>query len=395
MLYDLNIAWSPSASPAELERTLRFSKTLGYDVVALNHTIVPPVPSQITNPLPRFPPPASASASTKTENNANTNENENENRNKAGAGTLPTVLHRATLVLSDNSAYHRLAPLATLYDVVAVRPTTEQNFTAACLGTGVSSGGVEAASPLLISLDLAQRLPFHFRPRPCMAAVKRGARFEVCYARCLPGGSDNNSHPNPPPDQRARAAFLGNVAELVRATRGRGIVLTSGARDALGLRAPADVVNLLAVWGLGPERGAEGLAGLPRALLANERIRRTGFRGVVDVLHVADRGRDEEKKKGGGEDEDAMDVDDGGEGVVKGKAGGGGKKASKRNAGKRKVGGEEEGGGDGGGGGGPEGGQDKPLSKRQAKRMKKAALNKANPPPPAANTGTEAGEKTA
>ena len=392
MLYDLNIAWSPSTSSAELERTLRFSKTLGYDVVALNHTIVPPVPSQITNPLPRFPPPASASASTKTEN-ANTN-------STPTTGALPTVLHRATLVLSDNSAYHRLAPLATLYDVVAVRPTTEQNFTAACLGTGVSSGGVEAASPLLISLDLAQRLPFHFRPRPCMAAVKRGARFEVCYARCLPGGgsSDNNTNPNPPPDQRARAAFLGNVAELVRATRGRGIVLTSGARDALGLRAPADVVNLLAVWGLGPERGAEGLAGLPRSLLANERIRRTGFRGVVDVLHVADKGRGREEKKDG-DDEDAMDVDDGGEGVVKGKAGGGGKKASKRNAGKRKVevGGEEEGGGDGGGGGGggPEGGQDKPLSKRQAKRMKKAALSKANPPPPAANAGTEGGETPA
>ena len=385
MLYDLNIAWSPSASPAELERTLRFSKTLGYDVVALNHTIVPPVPSQITNPLPRFPP-----ALTRNEN-ANTNKNTNTPR--AGAGALPTVLHRATLVLSDNSAYHRLAPLATLYDVVAVRPTTEQNFTAACLRTGLSSGGVEAASPLLISLDLAQRLPFHFRPRPCMAAVKRGARFEVCYARCLPGGSADNH----PPDQRARAAFLGNVAELVRATRGRGIVLASGARDALGLRAPADVVNLLAVWGLGPERGADGLAALPRGLLANERIRRTGFRGVVDVLSVADKGRGEKNRgEGAGDDADAMEVD-GGQGAKGNGEGRREKKASKKNAAKRKVGGDEEGGvggsgGGGGDGGGPEGGQDKPLSKRQAKRMKKAALSKANLPP-ATNAGTE-GEKT-
>ena len=385
MLYDLNIAWSPSTSSAELERTLRFSKTLGYDVVALNHTIVPPVPSQITNPLPRFPP-----ALTRNEN-ANTNKNTNTPR--AGAGALPTVLHRATLVLSDNSAYHRLAPLATLYDVVAVRPTTEQNFTAACLGTGLSSGGVEAASPLLISLDLAQRLPFHFRPRPCMAAVKRGARFEVCYARCLPGGSADNH----PPDQRARAAFLGNVAELVRATRGRGIVLASGARDALGLRAPADVVNLLAVWGLGPERGADGLAALPRGLLANERIRRTGFRGVVDVLSVADKGRGEKNRgEGAGDDADAMEVD-GGQGAKGNGEGRREKKASKKNAAKRKVGGDEEGGvggsgGGGGDGGGPEGGQDKPLSKRQAKRMKKAALSKANLPP-ATNAGTE-GEKT-
>ena len=70
MLYDLNIAWSPASSAAELERTLRFSKTLGYDVVALNHTISTPLPARITNPMPRFPPPPGNNA---TGNNSNNN----------------------------------------------------------------------------------------------------------------------------------------------------------------------------------------------------------------------------------------------------------------------------------------------------------------------------------
>ncbi|RYP06159.1 hypothetical protein DL765_009605 [Monosporascus sp. GIB2] len=336
MLYDLNIAWSPSTSAAELERTLRFSAALGYNVVALNHTIAPPVPPQIANPLPKFPPSPAGPASSTTPDQA------------SGKQQLPTVLHRATLVLNDPSAYHRLPQLASSYDVVAVRPTTEREFQGACLNLNLTDAS-------LISLDLAQRFPFHFRPKPCMAAVNRGLRFEVCYAQGLSPGSGSGS--DAANDARARAAFVGNVVELVRATRGRGIVISSGARGALGLRGPADVVNLLALWGLGSERGMEGLGVLPRGVVVNERIKRSGFRGVVDIVGVA------EREKGEGEDREAAKEEQ--------------KKAvnnnnkNKSGDNKRKAT-EEERGGDGG----PEGDGNKPMSKRQAKKMK-AAIRKA------------------
>ena len=44
---------------------------------------------------------------------------------------------------------------------------------------------------------------------------------------------------------------------MVMPAWGRGLLVSSEARDAMGLRAPADVMNLLAVWGLPRERGAE------------------------------------------------------------------------------------------------------------------------------------------
>ncbi|KAI0839145.1 PHP domain-like protein [Hypoxylon sp. FL0890] len=330
MLYDLNIAWSPTTSAADLERTLRFSSQLGYNVVALNHTLDAPLPSNISNPLPKFPSSSSPSPSNQ----------QTEDRNHR----IPTVLRRLTINLADPAQNPQLPKAAQVYDILALRPQTEKAFQAACLT-------VSATEISLISLDLTSRLPFYLRPKPCMAAVNRGLRFEICYGRVVGPGADS----------RERANFIGNVAQLVRATRGRGLVVSSGGEaiggggsGALALRAPADVVNLLAVWGLPTDRGMEALGTNPRGVVVNEGIKRSGFRGVVDIVGVAERSeeerRDEENRKGEG----------------KGK----GKEAAKDN--KKRKNGEGEAAGQGGAGAGG----DQPMSKRQAKKMKAALRRK-------------------
>jgi len=106
--------------------------------------------------------------------------------------------------------------------------------------------------------------------------------------------------------QRARANFIGNLQSLLRATKGRGIVISSEARNALGLRAPADVVNLLAVWGLGPEKGMAGMREGARGVVVNEGVKRRGFRGVVDIVRPAEGGEQQQqhglkRKSGEGE----------------------------------------------------------------------------------------------
>ncbi|OAA44667.1 RNase P subunit p30 [Beauveria brongniartii RCEF 3172] len=292
MLYDLNIAWSPSTPTDKLLATLSTASSLGYSTVALNHQLEFPVNSTPTSPFPTLTPPSSSSSSS----------------------SLPNILHRATFPLSDPSApNYRLNALASAYDILAVRPTTAEAFQNACLTLDVP----------LISLDLSQRHPFHFRPKPCMAAVARGVRFEVCYAQLLNA-----------PDA--------NVTNLLRATRGgRGVILSSEARTALGLRAPADVVNLLAVWGLPSDRGLEGLRALPRGVVVNEGLKRTGFRGIVDIVQTA-----EEPGKGAQED---SGMDAGADAPSEGRA--------KQKNQKRKPGQQEEG---------------QKMSKRQAKKMRLA-----------------------
>ncbi|KAJ3949269.1 RNA-binding RNA processing protein rpp1 [Colletotrichum fioriniae] len=347
MLYDLNIPWSPTTSPADLDRTISFASSLGYTVLALNHTITPPIPSQITNPLPKFPQSQSTTTSpptgTMTPNTSSSSSQQQQNKHQ------PTILHRATVTLSDPSQNYRLPTLALAYDILAVRPTTEKAFQAACLSM---------SEPSLISLDLTQHFPFHFRPKPLMAAVARGVKFEVCYSQVLTTSSSSSSSSGggvgPPPDARARATFISNFASLVRATKGRGIVVSSEARGALGLRAPNDVVNLLAVWGLGSERGTEALGVNPRGVVVNEGIKRSGFRGVVNVLEVGGRESDVKKNQQQGQQGKKGKKQQGGGGA------GGGGGGDKGNAQKRKT--PDEGGD----------GAQPTISKRQAKKLRLA-----------------------
>lgn len=256
MSYDLNIMWTPSTTPSQLLQLLSLASSFGYDTVALNHTLGLPFPA---NPVAPFPSTSSLLAST-----TSTTKTSNSSNNQR----LPAILHRATLPLADPAASnYRLPSLASVYDILAIRPLTAKAFQSACLTLDVP----------IISLDMTQHFDFHFRPKPCMAAVARGVRFEVCYAQALAPGAD----------PRARANFIGNVTGLVRATRGRGIILSSEAGNALSLRAPADVVNLLSVWGLSTDKAMEGLRTIPRSVVVNEAIKRTGFRGVIDIVETA------------------------------------------------------------------------------------------------------------
>lgn len=242
MIYDLNIAWSPSTSREKLVQTLTLASSLGYDVVAISHDLELPFPANPTSPLPQF------------------DSTDPDNKN------LPVVLHRATLPLSDPAASnYRIPSLINAYDILAIRPLTEKAFQNACLTLDVP----------IISLDLTQRFPFHFRPKPCMAAVARGVRFELCYSQAIAG------------DAKARTNFISNVTSLVRATRGRGFLISSEARAALDLRAPADVINLLGVWGLPGDKGSEAIRSVPRSVVVNEGIKRKGFRGIVNVVQTA------------------------------------------------------------------------------------------------------------
>ncbi|KAL2199049.1 RNase P subunit p30-domain-containing protein [Corynascus similis CBS 632.67] len=367
MLYDLNIAWSPGTPAADLERTLKFAKSLGYDVVALNHIISGPIPTQptpITNPIPQLTTPhpsypggsaslpsLSASSSTSPTNRPPPSNPSSSSNTSSTSSPLPTVLRRATLTIADPSTTnYRLGDYARAYDVLALRPTSDRSFAWACTGTTTASGD----PPALVSLDLSSHLGWHLHHRTAMAAVQRGVRFEVCYAQAF--GDANASD-----RARSRANFIGNLQALVRATKGRGVVVSSEARSALGLRAPADVVNLLAVWGLGPEKGFAALGEAARAVVVNEGIKRRGFRGVVDIVRPAEGGERKEVEADG--------VDGGGSGKA------GKKKQQQGQQGQKR---KNEGGGAGGGGsGGGGGGQQGELSKRQAKKMRKEAAAQA------------------
>ncbi|KAF2234955.1 putative ribonuclease P complex subunit Pop2 [Viridothelium virens] len=277
MFYDLNVQWVQNEN--ELQRTLSFLAELGYNVVALNYTLSGKLPSEITCPIPDplpFP-------------------------------TPPTlrILRRCTLLTTSPSQNHRLGDLTRTHDLVALRPTDEATLLQACTSL------LDCA---LISLDLTQRFAFPFKHRSLGAAIERGVKFEICYS---PGILAN--------DATARRNLISNATQLVRATRGRGLVISSEAGRALGCRAPWDVVNLAAMWGLGRERGREAVTGVARHAVVSAQLKRTSYRGVVDVV------------------EGGVQPERGGKAKEKGKQAGNKRKLeqSEEHGGKKKLGTEE------------------------------------------------------
>lgn len=106
-------------------------------------------------------------------------------------------------------------------------------------------------------------------------ALQRGIKFEICYAPGVLATDGGVSRRN----------LISNATQLIRATRGQGIIISSEAKRALACRGPWDVVNLAAVWGLGQEKGIEAVGRAARSVVVQAEMKRTSYRGVINVVY--------------------------------------------------------------------------------------------------------------
>lgn len=143
------------------------------------------------------------------------------------------------------------------YDVVAAQPSD-----AAGLGAILSAGG--GASIDIVSLDLSSgRLPFPLAQRDVAAVLGAGMVFELRYAPAVR-------------DAALRRAFFTHAATLLRVTRGAGLLLTSGARNALELRSPRAVAAIASLAGFSLQQAHAALTAAPAAALAHAARRKQG-----------------------------------------------------------------------------------------------------------------------
>ncbi|TKY84711.1 hypothetical protein EX895_005791 [Sporisorium graminicola] len=185
-----------------------------------------------------------------------------------------TQLSRLTLVLDDQSMAKSGSGWVTnnatalqSYDLLAVRPTNEAAFQHACL----TLSELKPFSIDIISLDFGAqpRLPFFLKRSTVNAALENGVQFEVTYAQIV---SDDGT--------KARRNLISGARDLLRATNGKGVFFSSGATDALSLRAPYDVINLGAIFGLNPSAARDAISNNCRSLILRSQTRKT-YRGVV------------------------------------------------------------------------------------------------------------------
>jgi len=171
-------------------------------------------------------------------------------------------LNRLNIPIEDtNLAQEAMNSTAVLnsYDILAVQPQSERAFAFACNSLDID----------IISLDLSKRLSYRFKPDLIKAALQRGVHFEILYAPLLrePG---------------SRRQMFANAQSLARETRGKGIIISSGARTAIELRGPYDAVNLATFLGLSEAQAYAGV-GKNAAMVVEHAKKRKAFRGALII----------------------------------------------------------------------------------------------------------------
>ncbi len=101
--------------------------------------------------------------------------------------------------------------------------------------------------PPLFHLPLTlPRLPFNLKHTLARTAIKNGAVFEITYAGALGGDNDPSigSIAASEGGSAAKRNWWAAAREIVRVTKGKGIIVSGGITNVADLRAPRDVGNL-------------------------------------------------------------------------------------------------------------------------------------------------------
>eukprot|EP00752_Nemacystus_decipiens_P017817 g15974.t1 len=277
MFFDLNVPVLRSS--VERDRSALLSQLFqhGYDCVALNTIIYGRLPKQHRCAVERirFEPQALSTAGRRRRKAAFREPSllratASGSRSGGGVGapghgatgeTGPDQVTRLTVVLespADAQVLTAGSEALQSYDIVAAVPCCQRSFEVVCKDSDVD----------VISLPSGKRLPFTINKKNADVALARGAVFEVTYSQAIQSSS-------------ARRYFVGNCQALVTFTRGRGIILASGAESWIHSRTPHDVANLGQLLGLSQEQSLRAVSDTPLAVLRRAEARKSRFRGLA------------------------------------------------------------------------------------------------------------------
>uniref|UniRef100_A0A3B4GHN7 Uncharacterized protein n=1 Tax=Pundamilia nyererei TaxID=303518 RepID=A0A3B4GHN7_9CICH len=161
------------------------------------------------------------------------------------------VLNRLTVVMSDashfvssvNSDYRR-------FDLLAVQPTSEKLFHAACMVYDID----------IICVPMTEKLPFFFKRAPINGAIDRGVVFEVSYSAAIR-------------DSTMRRYTIANAVSLMESCKGKVALFLQ-----CFLYQRLDFLALL--FGLSDGDAKEAVSSTCRAALLHAETRRTAS-GII------------------------------------------------------------------------------------------------------------------
>ncbi|KAF7643090.1 hypothetical protein LDENG_00245210 [Lucifuga dentata] len=167
------------------------------------------------------------------------------------------VLNRLTILVSDSSHFRQNAAEYRCFDLLAVQPTTDKLFHAACMTYDVD----------IICVTMTEKLSFPFKKAPVRGAMDRGLVFEVSYAAAIR-------------DATMRRYTIANAVCVTEACKGKNVILSSAAEQPLELRGPYDITNLGLLFGLSDGDAKEAVSSTCRSVVLHAETRKTAS-GII------------------------------------------------------------------------------------------------------------------
>ncbi|KDQ51850.1 hypothetical protein JAAARDRAFT_139587 [Jaapia argillacea MUCL 33604] len=187
-------------------------------------------------------------------------------------------LKRLTIILDEESEKgfgltSSNASLFNAYDLIALTPTTSSTFSSACLTHSVPS----PLTAHIISIPLTlPRLPFYLKHTLVRTAIKNGAVFEINYVGAM-GGDDGGGGEV---GVGAKKNWWAAAREIVRVTKGKGIIVSGGVGNETDLRSPKDIGNLITLLDLPQGAARHTSTSTPKSLVLRAQTRKT-YRAVL------------------------------------------------------------------------------------------------------------------
>lgn len=268
MLYDLNVPWpannynvQPSSEDlTTLYNTIATLYTFGYTHIAINFTVnetvkIPISQPNLINPIKI-----------------------DEIRSHFNDEKYPRffIFTRLTLVVTDPSRCQNLSKLSNKFDIIAVQPTTERS-----LQLAVSNLDID-----LISINMSSRLPFFLKHKPMGNAIERGIKFEITYSNLIMG---NAGYANALDLQNSSSSLIGrknyfsNFLQIIRSSRLRGLVISSGCQLPLQVRNYNDILILFETFGLPINIGKKCFVENAENVLVSGRLRIKSFKQSIVI----------------------------------------------------------------------------------------------------------------
>lgn len=170
---------------------------------------------------------------------------------------------RITLRVDDPSQCQNVVKFQQVFDIVAVEPKSER-----ALQLAISNLEID-----LISFNYKERLPCYLKHKTIGSATEKGIHFEIKYSDLL----ETNS--------LKRAQAISNVKQLIRASRNRGLICSSGVDqlDRTRLRSVSDIANLLKLIGLDHNRSQQCFKDWSLKVLLSGRLRIKSYKQTIVI----------------------------------------------------------------------------------------------------------------